>query len=342
MANILLARSHRIFDEDRYLIFMIPFFLWAVARGVIALGRWWQPLSWASAAIAALALLLALPVMWTPARARENWRMAAQYIEQYTAASPGENASVVTHIDYTHEALEWYLRQRYTFKQLPTFFPFGGKLTPGDVDQVVAPPLNGIVKFGSDTLWLTQSHLEGIDDNRVVENWLNHTFPIITEQYPAGIKLTGYILQPHVPALSPLGPNAVQPNVDMQAGLILAACEITTPVVNAKDEFMHPPSGWVHVRLWWHPTSPQTADFSSTAKVVGPQGVWGDKLARSTETLRLYPTSKWRPGEFVRDEADINLNPLTPPGTYPIMIGLVDPQGKETKEPVQCGSVKIR
>jgi hypothetical protein len=175
---------------------------------------------------------------------------------------------------------------------------------------------------------LTQSHLEGVDDSHVVENWLNHTFPIITELYPAGIKLTGYILQDHVSQLPPLGPYATRPNAELQAGLFLAACEITTPVVAAKDEFLHPPSGWVHVRLWWHPTSPHAADYHSTAQVVGPEGVWGDKLPRETETLHLYPTSQWMPGDYVREETDINLNPLTPPGVYPILIGLVDPQGQ--------------
>jgi 4-amino-4-deoxy-L-arabinose transferase-like glycosyltransferase len=342
IANVLLARSHSIFAEDRYLIFMVPFVLWGVARGVIALADRWQPAGWMTGAASALVLLLALPILWTPAHARENWRAAADYIVAYTAASPALPASVVTHVDYTHDALEWYLRQHYTFEQLPVFFPFGGTLTEADVDTIVAPPLNGIVDFGSTTLWLTQSHLEGVDDSHVVENWLNRNFPIITEQYPAGIKLTGYILQGRMAQLPPLGPQARYLDAELQPGLTLAACEITTPSVAARDELMHPPSGWVHVRLWWHATTPLTTDYISTAKVVGPEGVWGDKLARTTESLRMWPTSTWTPGEFVRDEADINLNPVTPANTYSVVIGVADASGQPVGETVECGNVEIR
>jgi uncharacterized membrane protein len=342
IANILLARSHSIFAEDRYLLFMAPFVLWAIARGVIALGSWWHPLGWMGGTISAIVLLLALPILWTPGRARENWRSAADYITAYTAASPGLPASVVTHVDYTYNALAWYLRQHFDEEALPIFALFGGTLTEADIDTVVAPPLNGIVDFGSSTLWLTQSHLVGVDDSHVVEGWLTRNFPLITEQYPAGVKLTGYILQGRMTQLPPLGPHARQLDAELLPALRLAACEITTPTVSAQEEFMHPPSGWVHVRLWWQATAPLTTDYIATAKVVGPEGVWGDKLPRATESLRFWPTSTWTPGEYVRDEADINLNPLTPASTYPVVIGLTDASGQPVGETVECGQVEIR
>ena len=39
IANVLLSRSDSVFREDRYLLFMAPFALWAIARGVVAIGR---------------------------------------------------------------------------------------------------------------------------------------------------------------------------------------------------------------------------------------------------------------------------------------------------------------
>jgi hypothetical protein len=122
----------------------------------------------------------------------------------------------------------------------------------------------------------------------------------------------------------------------------LAACEIINPVVSAQEEFMHPPSGWVHVRLWWQATAPLTIDYIATAKVIGPEGVWGDKLPRPTESLRMWPTSTWSAGEFVRDEADINLNPVTPAGSYPVVMGLADANGQPIGDSVECGQVEIR
>lgn len=346
IANVLLARSHSIFAEDRYLIFMAPFVLWAVARGATALGQRWQPLGWAGAISSILVLLLALPILWTPARVRENWRAAAEYITTNTLASPGLPTSVVTHVEYTYSSLAWYLRQQFDDQTMPIFALFGAPLSEADVESVVAPPLNGIVDFGSHTLWLTQSHLEGVDDGQVVEKWLNSTFPLITEQHPAGIKLTGYILQGHLPELPNLSPTATRPNAELAPGLRLAACEITTPIVPAQDEFMHPPSGWVHIRLWWQATDTLDSDYVSTAKVVGPEGIWGDKLPRGTETLRLWPTSTWDKrgfiGEYIREETDINLNPLTPVGTYPVIVALSNTEGEQIGENVECGLVEIR
>ncbi len=343
IANVLLTRSHSIFDHDRYLLFMAPFMLWAAGRGcAILIARVW-PLGLALTVAAAALLLLALPPLWTPARARENWRAAADYILDYRTADPSLPASVVTHVDYTQQALSWYLRQTTDQESLPIFFPFGGTLTPDDVDTVIAPPLEGIVAFGSATLWLTQSHLEGVDDSRLVEGWLTQRFPIITEQYPAGIKLSGYMLQGQFDELPALADAAIYPDAELAPGLRLLACEVMTPVTAATDEQMHPPSAWVHVRLWWQATAPLATDYIATAQMVGPEGVWGDRLHRPTESLRLWPTSTWQPGTIVRDELDINLNPVTPAGTYPVVVGAatVEDAAAPVNGTVECGRVTV-
>jgi 4-amino-4-deoxy-L-arabinose transferase-like glycosyltransferase len=354
IANLLLGRSRSIFAEDRYLVFLAPFILWAAGRAcAVMIERFrcvrfaqYRFVGWAAACLAALILAAALPSIWTPVRARENWRAAAGYILDYQTASPGLPAAVVAHVDYTRQPLEWYVRQDMTFDQLPIFFPYGATLRAEEIDQIVAPPLNGIVEFGASTLWLTQSHLEGVDDARLVEGWLTQRFPLVTEQYPAGIKLTGYMLQGKFEELPSLAPGAVYPAAELAPGLRLVACELLTPVVAAQDAAMHPPSGWVHLRLWWQAARQLETDYIATAQVVGPEGVWGDRLHRPTEALRLWPTSSWRPGEIVRDELDINLNPLTPPGVYPVVVGAAGTSGGAGQPgaaagAVECGHVTI-
>ena len=158
---------------------------------------------------------------------------------------------------------------------------------------MVAPPLQGIADTGAATLWLLQSHLDGVDDSRVVEGWLNQNFPLVTEQYPTGVKLSGYALASRFPELPPLAANAVYPAAELAPGLRLAACELLTPSLPATDERMHPPSGWVHVRLWWQATGAIASDYIPTVQMVGPEGVWGDRLYRDNEALRRWPT---RPG----------------------------------------------
>ena len=76
--------------------------------------------------------------------------------------------------------------------------------------------------------------------------------------------------------------------------------------------------------------------------MVGPEGVWCDLRYRPNETLRRWPTSAWDHADFMRDEVDVNLNPVTPPGSYPIVVGLMDAQGQESGATVECGRVEVR
>ena len=341
VGNLLLAKSDTVFAEDRYFLFLGPFVLWAAARGVVTLGVRWRVLGWVLAGATVLLLAAALPRLWSPALFREDWRAAARYIVEYQQASPGLPAAVVTHVDYTNRPAKWYVRQTLGEEELPIFYPFGGTLTEADVDSRVAPPLVGIQESGGATLWLLQSHLDGVDDGRVVEGWLNQHFPLVTEQFPTGVKLTGYALQHRFTALPALGPQAVYPAAELAPGLVLAACEVTTPVVGAVDDRLHPPSGWAHVRLWWQPAAALATDYIPTVQMIGPEGVWGERLYRDGEVMRREPTSGWTPGGYVREEVDVNLNPVTPAGEYPIVVGLRDAAGVETGAKAECGRVRV-
>ncbi len=341
IGNVLLHFNSTVFVEDRYFIFIAPFALWALARGVMAVGQRSRVAGWSGGLAVVVLLGVALPRLWTPAMYRENWRAASRYVTDYQAASPSLTAAVVNHVDYTHIALEWYLRQAFSATQLPVYFPYGGTLTPDQVQKVVAPPLEGIVKIGVATLWLVQSHLAGVDDQRLVEQWLNDHFAVVTEQYPAGIKVMGYALQSRFRQLPMLSPAAVKPAATLAPGLTLAACELLTTQLAAHDQQLHPPSGWVHMRLWWQATGAIGDNYIATAQMVGPQGVWGDRLYRANEALRRWPTQSWAKGNIVRDEVDINLNPVTPNGLYPIMIGVMNGKGESVGSKVACGQVKI-
>ncbi len=338
VGNLLLATTDSVFAEDRYFLFLAPFVLWGAARGVVVLGERWPPAAWLTGGALTLAFLIALPVLWTPSMFRENWRAAAALIAQQRAASPGLSAAVLTHVDYTRLPAEWYLRQ-YPL-DLPVFFPFGGALDSEQVDSQIAPPLEGLAA-GYDTLWLLQSHLEGVDDERLVEKWLAARFPLITEAYPAGIKLTGYALKSRFDELPLLAPGASTPNAEVAPGLTLAACEPLAQSVAARDVTLHPPSGWLPMRLWWQRTGDIGQDYTARVRLVNEAGVWGESFARDGEALQRDPTSGWSDGAFVRDEVDVNLNPATPPGVYQITVRALDGSGTEVGAEIGCGSVEV-
>lgn len=340
IGNLLLAQSSSVFAEDRYFIFLAPFLLWAVARGCNALSAWSRWAGATSGALTTLLLATALPHLWTPAMYRENWRAAAHYIATYQQASPALPGAVVAHVDYTRRPLERYLRPALSADELPVFFPFGGVITTENAPSTVAPPLQGIVDQGVATLWLIQSHLDGVDDQQLVEAWLNERFPLVTEQFPTGIKLSGYALQSRFGVLPAL-PAAKLVAAELAPGLELLACELITPTLAARDEQLHPPSGWVHVRLWWQAKTAMNTDYSARVQMVGPEGVWGERLYRDNEALRRWPTSTWRAGDIIRDEVDVNLNPVTPPGEYPIIVSALDGAGELYNAKATCGNVTI-
>jgi uncharacterized membrane protein len=340
--GLLLAVSDTVFAEDRYLLFIGPFVLWAVARGALAAGAIINRTYgvWLMGGATVLILFAALSHLWTPAMQRENWRAAVNYVTDYQRASPGLSGAAVAHADYTRYAIDHYLRPEEG-GGVAIFHPFAGSLGPEDVETLIEPALQGIASDGATTLWLFQSHLDGVDDQYLVEGWLQQNYPLITEQYPAGVKLTGHALQSFFPALPELTPGAASPAAELAPGLTLAACELVTPQVQAADDQMHPPSGWVHVRLWWRRTGEISDDYLATVQMVGSEGVWGDRLYRDNEALRRWPTSVWSSADFVRDEIDVNLNPLTPDGEYPIIVGLLNSAGQPVGEKAECGRVRI-
>jgi hypothetical protein len=75
--------------------------------------------------------------------------------------------------------------------------------------------------------------------------------------------------------------------------------------------------------------------------MVGPEGIWGERLYRDGEVMRREPTGAWTPGGYVREDVDVNLNPVTPAGEYPIVVGLRDAAGVETGVKAECGHVRV-
>jgi len=337
IGNLLLAANAAIFREDRYFLFLAPFVLWAAARGVGAIGRRWSSAGIYSGVVAVALLAAALPVLWTPFMFRENWRATADYINAYRQRSPGLVTAAVIHPYFVLPALEWYMRQESAAEELPIFGNFGAALTREQADSIIAPHMEKIAAdLGADTVWLVQRHLAGVDDQRLVQAWMDANYPLITEQYPTGIHLLGYAVRHRYQALPELSDTTIFPNAQLFPGIELAACENMTPVVAARDVIYHPPSGWVHLRLWLRATEAVGEGPTIFALIQSDDGnIWGRSLERAGDVLAVYPPALWQPGEFVRVELDVNLNPVARPGSYNVKVEAAGEIG------VPCGKVQI-
>lgn len=337
IGSALLATNGAIFREDRYFLFVAPFVLWAAARGACALARW-SPSTGALAGLAALVLLAAsLPVLWTPPLFRENWRAAADYIHAYQQRSPHSASAALVHPYFLLPALNWYLRQQPAAAEMPVYGNFNAPLTSEQAETLIAGHLHDLAAAsGVDTLWLLQSHLAGVDDHRLVQSWLDGKYPLVTEQYPAGVEMRGYAIRYRFPALPALSEAALYPDAPLFPGVNLAACEIVTPVVAARDILYHPPSGWVHLRLWLSKNEEVNQAPALFALVQAEDGqIWGRSLQRAGDVLSVYPPTIWQRNEFVRVELDVNLNPLAAAGAYNVKVEAEGEPG------VPCGTVQL-
>ncbi len=55
----------------------------------------------------------------------------------------------------------------------------------------------------------------------------------------------------------------------------------------------------------------------------------------------MHSPMGWPADRFVRDEHDINLNPLTPPGEYRVQVAIVGVKGQPLGREVTCGVAEV-
>jgi hypothetical protein len=296
-----------------YLIVIVAPFLLLLAAGLDKVLSWHRAVGAATFVLVAGALAYGLCFNWSLDYRKEEWRAAARYVSAH--ARPGD--AVLCHADYVRIPFQYYFRGVQ-----PVFAPFGGPV--GGRDEV-GDTLAGLGNY--DTVWLVQSHTDWVDPNRVVEGWLSGSFPIVTEQYPPGVEVKGYAAN-YRPVSVPAAASPVDAVYDER--LRLAAYELDDGAYRATDDTYHPPSGWIHVTLYWEPLTPLPEDYVAVVRLTdGAHQVWGGSLERAASAMRFYPPSTWQLGEIVRDDYDVNLNPRTPVGQYTLEVSLLDTSGEE-------------
>ena len=357
IANLLLFRNYLAFFGERYFIVMIPWLLILAARGAENVGerlhaqllrrssRSEQALSGPSSKLDApvhfnkltpifenslllqllplillfMVAFIPVPGQWSTPAAKEAWRQTVAYLARHVSAGDG----ILIHPDWVRFPFQYYFQgPGETYAAFSTVGP------NSDLDG----PLRGVVG-DHPVIWLVQSHLDAPDPNRLVEQWLASRYPLVTELYPPGIALKAY-----APGfqLETLPPDAVPVDIPLENGLHLVGYR-ADPVASATDALFHPPSGWVHVTLYWMADHPVGAGTTPFVHLVGPEGIWGASLERTNDAFKLAPPDQWPAGAIIRHDLDVNLNPATPPGTYELFIGLA---GFDTQ--FSLGVVEIR
>ncbi len=239
---------------------------------------------------------------------KENYRAAASYLK----AVVGSDDAVAFSAGYISYGFDYY--------------GFSGALPIPDAlweDEQVAQALTPAVQT-SKHIWLIRSHDQFTDPKGVLPQWMDTRFPVATEANPIGFAITAYSTNYRSNALPP---ETASLGTVFGGALRLAGYQVTNPVLTSWDWTYHPPSSsnWLHLSLYWQPLRPLGASLQPSVRLVDEQGqTWGKQVRRLGELPRFFPSSRWSPGEVIRDEYDIELTPGPPPGRYRIEVGVAD------------------
>jgi len=80
--------------------------------------------------------------------------------------------------------------------------------------------------------------------------------------------------------------------------------------------------------LYWKGLAPFDQHYNVFAHIeVESERIWGQ--SDGTPACGRWPTTEWQPGRLVIDAHSLPVDPATPPGEYPLLVGLYDPMRGE-------------
>ncbi len=232
---------------------------------------------------------------------RENWRFAARFLARETAA--GE--TILVFADYSAPVLQHYFKGPANVVKITD--PWNAS---GAFDQAQ--------QGDGRRLWVLLSHDQNAAPNHKILDVAYARYPWAYAQYPSlgAIKVLGFSMRWRTPALPP----DAQPvaNARFANGLQLLGFKVDQTRLPPYDRISHPPSNWIHVTTYWSRWKPvEPGDAQPALRLIGADGgEWGGDLSRRPNVFDFDPPAKWADGDIIESHADVNLNPLTPPGAY--------------------------
>jgi hypothetical protein len=238
--------------------------------------------------------------LWKPSALKEDWRHAAQYIAQQS----GPNDVALIYLGYYQDAFNYYFRDARPVIGLAN--------VPGE-ENTVLPRYKDY-----DVIWFVQSGEYIVDPDHLNQKWLEAHYPEVTELYPSGIIVKGFAVNYRTASLPPL---ATPSQITYSNGLALSGYRVPQTTLPVNDVWLHPPSTWIHVMLYWSVAQPLAEPVRIAVTLEDEGGnVWGGDLPRPNDLQAFYPPQKWQPGEVVRQDFDINTNPELTPGQYKVVL----------------------
>jgi len=294
---------------------LLVFVAGGLALGVGAgVSRLWDWNRWVGALVGVGLIVIqcyGIGSIWALGLQKEDWRSTAHYVKSHR----GSNDVIVIHLSHYQIPFNYYFRDA-----APVFAPFGADPgSPETVDAIMS-------QFtGYDTIWLVQSAEYISDPERRVQGWLTVRYPLATELFPFSISVRQFIVRPQLTAPPS---NAIPVGARFGESIQIAGYDLDAQRLPATELWMHPPTNWIHLRLYGLRSGAVTGDPAIVVKVEDEGGlVWGGNMDRAGETADFFPVAGWSENTFMRLDYDLNLNTDMPPGRYKIVLRLQTSDG---------------
>jgi 4-amino-4-deoxy-L-arabinose transferase-like glycosyltransferase len=302
------ASLRRPMYNPKFLLLATPGYLLLLARGIEVLadvaarrgGHW---LGRVTLALAALATLV--PMSWSlsqlysnPAYARDDYRGIVAYI----SAVAGPRDALLVNAPAQVETVEYYYDGAWPVYPLPRSRPADRAATEAELAALLTQHerLYGIV-------WATDES----DPEGIIEGYLDrHAFKTL-DAWHGNVRLVVYTSARQAPA-EPSVPSSYRLGED----IVLDGYALLTPEPTPGDA--------VQVTLFWRAERALAERLKVFVHLVDAHGhIVGQHDGEPAGGSQ--PTDSWAPGEMVRDNHGILVQPGTPPGPLTLRVGLYDP-----------------
>lgn len=290
-------------------LFLSCVFAWAVALAGAA-SRWRRAGLALAAAVLVYFGVAHLRDLTRPEFQREDWRFAGDYLNRMTTASD----RIVVFVDYIEPVLRWY------YDGPAPIVPYAAGL---DVYQ--PEPFFDAAQSGPEvrTLWLVLSHDMAVAPGHRLLDVAYARYPWARAQYPTNGNIRILAFTPRW-RLDALPPTALPMTRRFAGGLELVGYHVDMTRLSPRERVSHPPSNWIHVITYWRRWEPVDAGsiHPQIRLVDEAYGEWGGDLPRLPDVFDFDPPAGWPEGAIIEAHADVNLNPITPAGTYRLILAL--------------------
>jgi len=288
--------------DEKFLIFIVPYYMILIARGLLALGR----LQLLANAVIVVGMMLSIyNYQFEPRFAKSPpWRETAQAI--VAAARPGD----VVVYNYPDPSLTYQLDGALPIVLLPGEGPYEAGATPLDTASTERDLAALNAQYAR--IWFVPQPAFNWDKQGAVGRWLGRFADRDASLAFGPLTLERYLTPRAYQSLStPLG-------VQFADHIRLVAYRLTKP--------SQPEPTRLSLVLYWQAQASPSKDYTVFAHLLNQSGM----LVAQTDNPPVsgtYPTSQWRAVETIVDRYDIIMPGSLSPGAYRFEVGMYDAAG---------------